>query len=66
MKENTHAYYRLNRRTVGIAFMLTVALPGAFYWGSSVFMGKYQPGGSRRGEEWYVSAEKEQGVAKAE
>ncbi|KAI8914703.1 hypothetical protein DFJ77DRAFT_30813 [Powellomyces hirtus] len=63
MKENTHAYYKLNRRTVGIAVMLTVVLPAAFYWGSAAFAGKVQPLGSRRGEQWYISNKKEETAA---
>ncbi|KAJ3147733.1 hypothetical protein HDU89_005092 [Geranomyces variabilis] len=53
MKENTHAYYRLNRRTMGIGFALTVALPAIFYFGST-FNGNYQPTGVRRGESFWI------------
>lgn len=33
MKENTHAYFKFNRKTVTISLILTVAVPSLVYFG---------------------------------
>ncbi|KND04588.1 uncharacterized protein SPPG_08832 [Spizellomyces punctatus DAOM BR117] len=55
MKENTHAYYKLNRRAVGIGAMLTVVLPAAVFLGSWAWMGSFQPRGAGRGDKFFFS-----------
>ncbi|KAI8815946.1 uncharacterized protein EV422DRAFT_572288 [Fimicolochytrium jonesii] len=67
MKESTHAYYRFNRRTAAFGIILTLVIPGFFYWGSSTYMNKVQPMGARRGEKLFYKdgLKKEEPVAAA-
>ncbi|KAI8999423.1 hypothetical protein BC832DRAFT_594594 [Gaertneriomyces semiglobifer] len=52
MKENTHVYYKLNRRTGYLGIMLTLVVPGIVLLGSTYGFGAFQPLGARRDEKY--------------